>query len=209
MTKPHYMQMNWSDYFADTGHLSRGDHGAYMLLLGRMWVAGGALPNDPKRLAALALCGPREWAKVWPSIEGFFQVEGDYITQKRLAAEYDSAVVKCSKRLEAGRAGGRANALKNKERGLANATRLLYHSLESEEKLKIKRFEEEEIRGPLVARYGEEWAVSWLDPCRFVDGVVVAPTRFAADRLKSDARGVVKISIDVEKKGVDTAPSDS
>jgi len=53
MSGPPYQPFYWRDYFAATRGLSALEHGAYLLLLGEMWEAGGKLPADDRRLAKL------------------------------------------------------------------------------------------------------------------------------------------------------------
>ncbi len=79
-----YMKIHVGDYLADTRHLTAEENGAYLLLLFAMWRHGGSLPNDHKKLARIASVSPRRWKKVWAEIEGFFEIEGDVITNKRL-----------------------------------------------------------------------------------------------------------------------------
>lgn len=122
MSSVPFMQMYWADYFGKTGHLTCEQHGAYLLLLGQMWTGGGTLPNDAAKLARLARCTPARWAKVAPEILSFFEVEGTVLTNKRLTNELEKAREKSIKRADAGKRGGDAKALKDKEPALANAT---------------------------------------------------------------------------------------
>lgn len=114
MSAPPYMKLYIGDYLGDTHHLSRGEHGAYLLLLMSLWRAGGRLPNDPERLARLAKCTPDEWVEIGPVVLEFFTVRGATITQKRATEEIAkyAAVVKGSK--AGGIASGRKRANKNK-----------------------------------------------------------------------------------------------
>jgi uncharacterized protein YdaU (DUF1376 family) len=101
-------------YLADTMHLSREDHGSYLLLLMAMWRAGGTLPNDPKVLARIAKVSPRQWHDVWKTLGLFFTVlDGDEIlTQKKLSAVYRASAEKVQKNRQNGRRGGRPKQLK-------------------------------------------------------------------------------------------------
>ena len=100
-------------YLADTTHLSREDHGSYLLILMAMWRAGGSLENDIELLCRIAKVGRKTWPSVWKTIGNFFVIDGNKITQKRLSREY----VKASDRKEVsasnGRHGGRPKHLKS------------------------------------------------------------------------------------------------
>jgi uncharacterized protein YdaU (DUF1376 family) len=113
VSAPPYMKLYVADYLADTTHLSRSEHGAYMLLLMAMWRAGGKLPADDKRLALITLATPKEWAAMKPAMLAFFQRRGSILTHKRVTAEmskYDNTSVQ---RKAAGKAGGLKKANKN------------------------------------------------------------------------------------------------
>lgn len=109
------MKLYIADYLGDTHHLSRGEHGAYLLLLMSLWRAGGKLPNDPSKLARLAKCTADEWAEVGPVVMDFFTIRGAVVVQKRASAEIAkyTATVKGSK--EAGKESGRKRANKNND----------------------------------------------------------------------------------------------
>ncbi len=104
----------WTDaYMADTSHLTTTEHGAYLLILMAMWRAGGALPDDETRLARTARLPLDKWRRIAPSVMEFMTVENGSVTQKRLRLEFEIASCKAQKLSNAGRAGGRAKALKN------------------------------------------------------------------------------------------------
>jgi uncharacterized protein YdaU (DUF1376 family) len=118
------MRLYWGDYFRDTRRLSLREHGAYLLLLGELWVQGGKLPADDDTLARAALCTPAEWAEIRPTIMPFFRVVRGKLTQKRLAeelAKYDDTI---RKRKLAGQKGGRATRGNGEENTEANAKQL-------------------------------------------------------------------------------------
>lgn len=122
MSAPPFMQMYWADYFGDTRHLSCEQHGAYLQLLGSMWLAGGVLPNDPRKLAKMTGCTASRWARIQADVLALFEVEGDCIQHKRLKLELKKAREKSIKLAEVGSLGGKAKALKTLEPPLANAT---------------------------------------------------------------------------------------
>jgi uncharacterized protein YdaU (DUF1376 family) len=132
MTTTPFMQLYVGDYLSDTLHLTTEQHGAYMLLLMTMWRAGAELPNDPAKLARICRVSPKRWPSVWAEIEGFFTVDGGVIRNARLTKEHQKAVSISQERKTAGKKGGEAKALKDKEAALANAKAGLQHSQKSE-----------------------------------------------------------------------------
>jgi uncharacterized protein YdaU (DUF1376 family) len=110
-----------ADFVGDTLDLDAKEIGAYMLLLMTMWGRQGSLPNDQKKLQRIARCG-KDWPKVWAGISRFFTVEGDTITQIRLRKELLKVETKRAVNARSGSLGGQAKALKNQDRGLADAT---------------------------------------------------------------------------------------
>lgn len=131
MSQP-FMQLYVGDYIRDTMDLSTEEHGAYLLLLMTMWSHDARLPNDHKKLARIARLSPAKFRLAWETLERFFTVEGEHITQNRLKNEHEKAQEKGQKRAEAGAKGGASKALKYKERCLASATDLPKHLPEPE-----------------------------------------------------------------------------
>lgn len=114
MSAPPYMKLYWGDYHKDTRHLSRSEHGAYLLLLGETWRLGGALPNDDSALARWALCTPSEWAEIRPVILAFFTLSRGRWVHKRVRAELAHYADVSRKRKVSGKAGGEATGGKRK-----------------------------------------------------------------------------------------------
>lgn len=115
----------WTDaYLSDTSHLTTVEHGAYLLLLMAMWRNGGSLPNDEMRLARTARLPIDKWRKVAPNVMEFMRIDGDVVTQKRLGLELKIASGRMEKLKEAGRAGGRAKALKKQSQVFSDASGL-------------------------------------------------------------------------------------
>lgn len=125
MSAPPYMRLYWGDYSRKTRHLTRAaEHGAYLMLIGALWDAGGKLPADDQTLAAHALLTPDEWEAMKPKIMPFFRVRRGQISQDRVTEELAKYESTSCKRKSAGKAGGRARRGKNKENSEANASHL-------------------------------------------------------------------------------------
>lgn len=84
-------------YLADTQHLERHEHGAYLLLLMAYWRNGGPLPDDDKRLASIAKCSPKEWKDLRQTMADFFQVDAGQWSHKRVEHELACAKDRASK----------------------------------------------------------------------------------------------------------------
>lgn len=82
-----WMPLWIGDYLADTQHLTRDEHGAYLLLLMAYWRNGGPIPDDDRRLASIVKASPKEWKALRPVMLEFFRVEGDQWHQKRVDTE--------------------------------------------------------------------------------------------------------------------------
>jgi uncharacterized protein YdaU (DUF1376 family) len=116
-----FMQLYTSDFLGDTQDLSAEYIGSYLLLLMTMWNADGSLSFDEVKLARVARLTVEEWRLAWVDLGRFFDVEDGRLTHKRLTLELRKFARKSDARREAGRRGGNAKALKNKNTGLANA----------------------------------------------------------------------------------------
>lgn len=103
-----WMPLQIGPYLADTTHLTRDQHGAYLLLLMAYWRRGGPLPADDARLAAIAKATPAEWRKIKPVLLEFFREEDGAWHQKRA----DEELEKASRLTEAKAAAGRKGAEK-------------------------------------------------------------------------------------------------
>src|SRR5215470_19233065 len=66
-----WMPLYWGDYLRDTRDLSTLQHGAYLLLIAHYWQHGG-LPDDPRRLAAIAGVPHATWRRIAPAIAAKF-----------------------------------------------------------------------------------------------------------------------------------------
>jgi uncharacterized protein YdaU (DUF1376 family) len=78
-------------YLADTLHLTRDEHGGYLLLLMAYWRARAPLPDDDKRLRTIAKAGAEEWPELRRTLREFFQVADGVWRHKRADQELASA----------------------------------------------------------------------------------------------------------------------
>lgn len=96
-------------YFRDTMHLTRDQHGAYLLLLIAYWVNQGPLPDDDGVLSAIAKSDLKTWKKTLrPIVSKFFQIHDGFWHQKKADLELTRAVGLAKVRSEAGKAGNEA-----------------------------------------------------------------------------------------------------
>jgi uncharacterized protein YdaU (DUF1376 family) len=120
-----YMPFFPEPYLVDTATLSLELQGAYFRLLCYMWIKGGKLPDNDKKLAALLGMHQNKWTKLRTDLgEYLLPLEGGYLSQKRLQAEYQRVMSRRSKLVENGKKGGRpksdVNAAENHEIDKAN-----------------------------------------------------------------------------------------
>lgn len=102
-----WMPFYVADYLRKTMHLTRDQHGGYLLLLMACWNQGGRLPNDDRQLAGIAKASMAEWRKLAPVLRPFFEVEGDCLIQGRVIEEREKAARLSEARRQAGAQGGR------------------------------------------------------------------------------------------------------
>jgi uncharacterized protein YdaU (DUF1376 family) len=144
MSDTPFMQFWTGDFIGDTLHLTPKEVGQYVLLLMAMWRNGGVLPDDTKKLSRIAR------GAVSDAVMAYFDTDEEGVYQKRLRAEYEKARKKHSARVLCGKAGGEANALKNKKPAVAKATVSLKHSSEPESE--SERLKEEGAAPPAARK---------------------------------------------------------
>lgn len=101
-----WMPLNITKYLGDTTHLTRDQHGAYLMLLMAYWMRGGPLPAHDGQLAAIVKATRAEWRRLRPVIVEFFTVSNGVWTQKRAEEELGNARRIMETKVNAGRAGG-------------------------------------------------------------------------------------------------------
>lgn len=121
-TKLPFMPLWCSEYLSDTSHLTAEQMGAYCRLNMTMWLHGGSLPNDPRKLARIAGVNTRRWHIVGPDVMSFYVESNGRITQKRLNEEHKKVSLIREKRATASRAGVLAKSLKSHEAPSANGS---------------------------------------------------------------------------------------
>lgn len=86
-----FMPLFIGDYLADTMHLTRDQHGGYLLLIMAYWRQGRPLANEDETLAAISKSSLVEWAKLRPLYAPFFQISEGLWRHKRVDQELEKA----------------------------------------------------------------------------------------------------------------------
>lgn len=99
-----WMPLWIGSYLADTQHLARDEHGGYLLLIMAYWRTGTPLPDDDKRLAAIARATSKEWKVLRPVMAEFFTVADGLWRHKRIDQELEGAANNRAQKSAAGKA---------------------------------------------------------------------------------------------------------
>jgi uncharacterized protein YdaU (DUF1376 family) len=110
-----WMPLFIGDYMADTMHLTGPEHGAYLLLLMHSWRAG-PLPDDDRKLAAIARTDAPAWKRMAATMRDFFQPTDAGLVSPRLERERARA----DQLTEQRRLAGQASAAQRKAQREAN-----------------------------------------------------------------------------------------
>lgn len=146
MSAPPYMKLYWGDYHKGTRHLRTArEHGAYMLLIGALWDAGGRLPPDDATMARHALCTAKEWAALRETILPLFRIIRGHLTHKRVTEELAKYGDTVRKRKIAGKSGAAVTNEKRSRISAANA---------EQKPTKSETESEEEKKPPLAPQGG-------------------------------------------------------
>jgi uncharacterized protein YdaU (DUF1376 family) len=85
------MPLWWDAYLSDTTHLTCTEHGAYLLILGAMWRAGGDLPDDDLMLMRVTHLTRGQWRRMRPRLWGFMHpIPGGRFTQDKLLETFNA-----------------------------------------------------------------------------------------------------------------------
>jgi uncharacterized protein YdaU (DUF1376 family) len=102
-----WMPLYWGDYLRDTRDLTTLQHGAYLLLIAHYWQHDG-LPDDPRRLAAIAGVPLATWRRISPAIASKFAAGWRH---RRIDAEIAKTERAIIQRRIAGQKGGQRSAI--------------------------------------------------------------------------------------------------
>lgn len=90
--KPPAFRFYAKDWLVDTTGLSLQEQGAYMRLLSHAWIEG-PLPADHRQLARRVGVTVKHFAKLWPTLKGFWRTDGDgRLVNERLEMERQKQV---------------------------------------------------------------------------------------------------------------------
>jgi uncharacterized protein YdaU (DUF1376 family) len=101
-------------YLADTMHLTRDEHGGYLLLIMAYWRSGSPLPDDDKKLSAIVSASQKEWRELRDVLSEFFHVGDGVWSHKRIDQELKSAGNFKAKQQANGAKGGRPKKTQTK-----------------------------------------------------------------------------------------------
>ena len=105
-----WMPFFFGDYMRDTGHLSRANHGSYLMLIGHAWTHDGVLPGDSELLRLLAKCERDEWPDAFNVLIPLFYKHRDNYRHKRVDIELKRARKLTKQRSDAGKSSAESKA---------------------------------------------------------------------------------------------------
>ena len=178
MSEP-YLPLYIGDYLRDTGYLTLEQHGAYFMLLMRLWSAGGTLPSDEAKLARIAGVSVKKWRPIWADLAAFFEQENGQISHKRITTELEKAGALRAKRAAAGAKGGAAKSLKLQEAPVAIATAQPKQIIPDQEVRK------EEPSGSSKKQRAARLSADWVLPAEWRQDALDAG--LPADRIQIEA----------------------
>ncbi len=116
----------WSDFFADTEHMSEAAAKAYLFIIGHSWIRGGKLKNDDRLIARLCRLTLRRWLGIKDEVMEMLEVDDDgFIYQRRVRKDYVNVQRRSMVNSKNGSKGGKAKfakkSNKNNDSDIANA----------------------------------------------------------------------------------------
>ena len=165
-----WMPLYIGDYLSDTQHLTRDEHGGYLLLLMAYWRNGAPLQDDDKRLAAICRASRDEWAELRPVLAEFFSIEDGLWKHKRVDQEIDAAASKAERNSARGKAGAASRWQKDAsemlEQCLSNA-KALPEQCESDGKSQSQSHSESHIQKQVERAANAPISLgTWIDRTR-------------------------------------------
>ncbi len=156
MGKAPAFQLYASDFLVDTASWDVAELGIYCRLLYSEWV-NGPLPNDPKRLARIAGCGPKLFSSGWCVIGSKFIASGDgqSLYNRRLEETREKQAQYSDKQREKGKKRASQRWGTGIATAITTATERLQpegkpkHSSSSSSSLEEKEYKEKENPDPL------------------------------------------------------------
>lgn len=103
-----FMPLWIGDYLADTMHLTRDQHGGYLMLIMAYWRRGAALEDNDDALASISRCSSIEWASIRPVLAKFFTIEDGLWKHGRIDEELQKAAENYASKVERAKAGAAA-----------------------------------------------------------------------------------------------------
>ena len=105
-----------AEYLNDTQHLTREQHGSYLLLLMSYWQSGKALNNKNGRLAVIAKMTKEQWLEEESIYAEFFDIEDDIWHHGRCEFDLERVRNKSKQASYAGRASAKKKSEAKSER---------------------------------------------------------------------------------------------
>ena len=193
-----------SAYLKKTMGLNAEQHGAYLLLLISYWVDGPPIDDDAW-LASITRMQPAQWRRTRPIMLHYFYVEDGRWRQERADEELARWAERKRKFAERAAAGGKAKAARNSASSTPKALLTGFPPSPSGEVEgpyspstltgQNEFLGPKEVRAAFLAKLGEDWCGSYLDPCTWQDMPVrglIPATGPARDKLRQDAWRLLK-----------------
>lgn len=198
-----WMPLYIGDWEGDTGHLDCEEDGAYMRLVRWYW-RNGPPPDDDAKLSRIIRMPIARWRKVRQAVAPYFKISDGVWRHGRVDKELVKWAEKRARAIERAAAGGRAKAAKS----TATSTRqALLTGCTSASSTEVdgptghstlcgqnEFLGPKEVRDAFLAKLGEDWCVSYLDPCTWQDvpeRALIPATRYAGDKIVREARALL------------------